>query len=400
MRVGLRIQKGDRVSIKADVNQSEFVRVLTEAAYLTGAEAVNVDYGDLQLTRLALEHASDQYLEEVDSFLVQRRSSHLDKRYKFISVTGTDPRGLEGCDPQRFARASRASAEAMQHISKRLMANECSWCVVAAASPEWAKAIFPDLESEEAVQKLWDLIFYTVRVNEADPVAAWDTHMNRLKKRAAWINAQKFQSLKYRSAKGTDLRVGLPEKYHFLAAIEENQSGEWFVPNMPTEEVFSMPHRLKVDGVVYSTKALNYGGNLIDEFKLTIRDGEVVDCEAETGEEILKNLLDTDPGARRFGEVALVPYHSPISLTDTLFYNTLFDENASCHLALGRAYPTTMEGGVEMSEEELKEAGANDSFIHVDFMIGDETLEIDGEKADGSLVPLFRAGDFVPEVDA
>lgn len=400
MKVGLRLKKGDGVVITASVDQAEFAELLVEAAYKNGARHAVVDFADSSITKLHLLYQTVEDLKEVDQFNIDRRKSFMDKKYKFISVTGGDPKVLSGTDPDKFACMQTAFATAAKEISERMMANDCSWCVVGAATVPWAKTIFPDLTEEDALEKLWDLILYTVRADKEDPIKTWDEHMKKLTKRAEWMNAHKFSYLEYKTAKGTDLRISLPKDYKFLAAIEENQSAETFVPNMPTEEVFSMPHNQKMDGVVYSTKALNYGGNLIDNFKLTIKDGKVIESEAEVGEEVLKNLLNSDEGASRFGEVALVPYHSPISLTSTLFYNTLYDENASCHLALGRAYPTTIENGLNMTKEELSAAGANDSLIHVDFMIGDESLNIDGVKENGERVAIFRDGDFVNEVDA
>lgn len=400
MKVGLRVKEGDRVSISSSVDQSEFAEILVEAAYKNGARHARVDFADAKITKLNLQYQTTEDLKEINQYFVDHRESMLDEHYKFVSITGGDPKVFEGTDPDKFAAMQTSLASAAKEISERMMANDCSWCVVGAATVPWAKTIFPDLSDEEALEKLWDLILYTVRADQEDPITAWNEHMTKLTKRAEWMNSHKFSYLEYKTEKGTDLRISLPEGYKFLAAIEENKYGELFVPNMPTEEVFSMPHSGKMDGVVYSTKALNYGGNLIDNFKLTIKDGKVVESEAEVGEEVLKNLLNSDEGASRFGEVALVPYHSPISLTSTLFYNTLYDENASCHLALGRAYPTTIENGLNMTKEELKEAGVNDSLIHVDFMIGDETLNIDGVKENGERVVIFRDGDFVPEVDA
>ncbi len=399
MKVGLRVKEGDRVSISSSVDQSEFAEILVEAAYKNGARHARVDFADAKITKLNLQYQTTEDLKEINQYFVDHRESMLDDHYKFVSITGGDPKVFEGTDPEKFAVMTQAGAEAMKKISARMMANDCSWCVVGAANKDWAKVIYPDLDENEAVEKLWDLILYTVRADLENPIKEWEDHMNRLTKRAEWLNSKNFDYLEYKTDKGTDLKIGLPKGYKFLAAIEENSQGEFFVPNMPTEEVFSMPDKRRMDGVVYSTKPLNYAGNLIDNFKLEIKDGKVVSSEAEVGAEVLKNLLASDEGASRFGEVALVPYHSPISLTSTLFYNTLYDENASCHLALGKAYPTTIENGLNMSKEELDEAGVNDSLIHIDFMIGDETLTIDGVSHSGERIAIFRNGDFVDEVD-
>lgn len=392
---GLVVKPGDGVKIKANIEAKEAVLAMTEAAYKAGAKDVVVDWSYQPLSKLRYDNQDLETLKEVDHYLVDRYRHHLEKKYKLLALTGDDPYGLSACNPEKVSETMKAHMEAMADISKMQMANYVSWCVAGAATESWAKCVFPELPVAEAVEKLWDLIFFTVRMDEADPLAAWDEHIRTLNKRAQKINDYQFTELHYRSQKGTDLHLGLPKGYRFIGANEKNQQGEDFVANMPTEEIFSMPDRNRVDGIVYSTKPLNSHGNIIDEFSLTFKGGAVVDFTAQKGYDTLKHLLATDEGARHLGEVALVPYHSPISLSNTLFYNTLYDENASCHLALGRAYPTTIEGGLEMSEEELKTAGCNDSLIHCDFMMGDETTEIDGIMANGERIAIFRNGDFV-----
>ena len=392
---GLRFKEGDRLVIRGGVDMEPFLLRLTEQAYKHGASEVRIDWRSQEMSKLHFAYRTNEELQEVDKFLVDRELDAINKKYKYLSVVGEDPNGLADADQKKVMIARQASAKALFEFSKKMMANYTSWCVIGCATPAWAKALFPELKPHEALEKLWDLIFYTMRLDQADPVKAWEEHINSLKKRSSWLNEQQFTTLHYRTKQGTDLHLGLAEGYKFIGADEHNSDGELFIANMPTEEVFSMPHAQRVDGVVYNTKPLNLNGTLVDDFHLTFADGKVVDFAAGKGYEALANLLDMDEGARRLGEVALVPYHSPISLTGELFCHTLFDENASCHLALGKAYPTTNEHGHTKSEDELKEMGMNVSLIHVDFMIGDESLEIDGETKDGKMVPVFRNGDFV-----
>ncbi len=395
IQLGLRIEKDEHLVIRASLESKDFVLMLTESAYEAGAASVRVDWRCQELSKLHLKHQSDEELAKVDAHLLAREMESINACHKYLSIVGNDPNALSDVDPSKIAITRKASGTAYKEFSSKMMANETSWCVIGAATPSWAHALYPELPVDEAVQKLWDLIFFTMRLNEADPKAAWTQHTEALKRHSAWLNAQGFKTLHYKSAKGTDLHLGLADHYHFLGADEKNRSGQSFIANMPTEEVFSMPHAQRVDGIVYNTRPLNLSGTLVDDFYLRFEEGRVVDFKAGVGHDALAKLLDTDEGARRLGEVALVPYHSPISLTGALFLETLFDENASCHVALGEAYPSTTEDGENLDEETLKARGMNHSLIHVDFMIGDETLEIDGEKEDGTLVPVFRNGDFV-----
>ena len=275
------------------------------------------------------------------------------------------------------------------------MADKNSWCVVGAPTVAWAKVVFPLLSETEAVNKLWELIFYTSRIGEGDSVKGWEEHINELSCRAKYLNEKQFKYLKYTSDKGTNLRIELPQNHVWNAAGSGfNSKGVSFTANMPTEEVFTLPHKDGINGIVYSTKALNYNGNIIDEFKLEFKNGKVVSYNAEKGYDVLKSLLETDEGALSLGEVALVPFDSPISNTNTMFFETLYDENASCHLALGKAYPTCLKDGEKMTEEELKDKGANDSLVHVDFMVGDETLNIVGITDSGNEIPVFTNGNW------
>lgn len=393
MKKGLNIIEGDKVCIRISPTAREFAKILVKTAYEFGAHFVSVDYRDEEIGRITFENAPIEELSNIPDYQVQREKYMVENKYKFLSVISSDPNSLKGVDPEKLNASMIARSKAFKDISDQIMANSNSWCVIGASVPKWAEMVFPD--DENAVEKLWEKIFEVSRINVNDPIANWNEHIETMTRHANILNEAKLKELHYTSKKGTDLHVKLPKGYIFAGAEEKNKYGETFVANIPTEEVFSMPHRLGVDGTVYATKPLSYNGNVIKDFWFKFKDGLVVDFGAEEGYEILKDMLNMDEGAKRLGEVALVPYHSPISMTNILFYETLYDENASCHFALGAAYPTTIEDGNDISSEELLERGANDSLIHVDFMVGDETTNIVGIKEDGTKLQIFKDGDFV-----
>lgn len=394
VKTGIRVKKGDIVSISGEVVNFEFLRMLASEAFEAGAYDVKINYDDQKFAKLKYINAPSEVLETIPKHYIDEQIYYLDKKTKYIKVIGSDPNGLSGVDSQKLQGAILARSKALKEVSKRMMNSETPWVVVGAPTVEWARAVFPELSDNEAVEKLWENIFKTTRVDLENPVEAWKEHVGNLKKWSDFLNKNEFELLHFTSDKGTDLKVKLPKGYIFAGASEYAQTGEEFIANIPTEEVFSLPDKDGVDGIVYSTKPLNYNGNLIDEFYLKFENGKVVDFGAQKGYETLKHLLETDEGASRLGEVALVPYDSPISNSKTLFFETLFDENAACHLALGKAYPTSIKGGDTMTDEELKAAGANDSLVHVDFMIGDETTSIVAYKGD-SKVQIFENGNFV-----
>ncbi len=308
-----------------------------------------------------------------------------------LNIRSTNPDLLKDIDPSRVAKANKAAAEAMKNFRKYTMNDKIAWTIISIPTGDWAQKIFPEKSKEDAIESLWDAIVKIVRVDKEDPVAAWEAHNETLKTAREILNKKNYKLLHFK-APGTDLKLELPKGHIWKGGSAVTEGGTTFNPNMPTEEVFSMPHKYGVNGTVASTKPLNYGGSLIDNFQLTFENGKVVDFKAEQGEATLKHLLDSDEGARRLGEVALVPDESPVSQSGLIFYNTLFDENASCHIALGKAYPTNMEGGSSMSDEELDKHGVNDSLAHVDFMIGSKELDIDGVHEDGSTEAVFRNG--------
>src|SRR5690625_3571822 len=298
-----------------------------------------------------------------------------------LSIRSTNPDLLKDVDPSLIAKANKAGAEAMKNFRKYTMNDKITWSIISIPTGDWAQKIFPDKSKEDAIESLWEAIVKIVRVDQDDPVAAWEAHNETLRIAREILNKRNYQKLVF-TAPGTNLEIELPEGHIWKGGSAESEKGITFNPNMPTEEVFSLPHKYGVNGTVASTKPLNYGGSLIDNFSLTFKDGKVVDFKAEQGEETLKHLLDTDEGAKRLGEVALVPHESPVSQSGLIFYNTLFDENASCHIALGKAYPTNLEGGADMDEEALDKNGVNDSLTQVDLIICTEKLYILGVNND------------------
>jgi len=395
LKVGLKIKDGDKLVVRCPIEARDFAVECTRKAYELGAGEVVVDYRDQLISRLKYENESLDVLTDIPKHKVDKENYYMEKKAKYLSVTGSDPDAFKGVDAEKLFKSNLANSKALRDFSAKMMANYVSWIVVGASIPSWATKVFPDLEEGEAVRRLWFEIFNSVRLFEEDPIKALENHVDNLNRYSKFLNDAKFEKLIYKSQKGTDLEVGLPKGYIFAGAGDVNSDGEEFIANMPSEEVFSAPRLDGVNGKVYSTLPLNYNGNLIEDFYLVFKDGEVVDYDAKAGKEYLKNILDTDEGAKRLGEVALVSYNTPISMRKVLFYNTLYDENASCHFALGKSYPTCLEGGEKLSIEELKERGMNDSLTHVDFMVGDETTEIIGVKENGDQVQIFKEGNFV-----
>ncbi|EGO8715377.1 aminopeptidase [Enterococcus faecalis] len=391
---GVNVQDNHTVVLQISVDQAPLARLITEEAYRLGAAEVIVQWSDETIQREFLAHAATDRIENVPQYKIDQTDDWIAKGASRISVVSSNPDALAGVDAQRVAAFQAANGKALVNLRKATQANKVSWTVVAAASEGWAAKVFPELAtSEEQIDALWNEIFKTTRIYEENPVIAWNIHDKKLQEKAAELNEQQFTALHY-TAPGTDLTIGLPKNHLWEGAGSYNARGEEFMANMPTEEVFTAPDSRRVDGYVSSTKPLSYAGTIISGMKFTFKDGKVVDFSAEQGEEALKNLLAIDEGAKHLGEVALVPDPSPISQSGLIFYNTLFDENASNHLAFGSAYAFNLQGGTEMSEEELAEAGLNRSQTHVDFMVGSDKMNIDGIKEDGTIVPVFRNGDW------
>ncbi len=393
-KVGVNVQKSHTVVVQIQVEQAPLARFIVSEAYKLGAKQVIVQWTDDFISREMFVNADQEIIETVPQYKIDEMNDWVEKGASRISVVSQNPDAYAGVDNDRLSTYQLAMGKAMMPLRQATQANKVSWVVVAAAGSEWAKKVFPDLKTtEEQVDALWESIFKVTRMYEADPILAWDNHDKLLEKKSAELNAEQFDALHY-TAPGTDLIIGLPDNHHWEGAGSLNVRGERFMANMPTEEVFTAPDNRRIDGVVTSTKPLSYSGNTLENMTFTFKDGKVVDVKAEKGEEVLKKLLETDEGAKSLGEVALVPDSSQISQSGLTFFNTLFDENASNHLALGSAYAFNLKGGTEMSEEELIAAGLNRSQTHVDFMIGSNKMNIDGIKKDGTLVPVFRNGEW------
>ncbi|HEL1015133.1 TPA: aminopeptidase [Streptococcus equi subsp. ruminatorum] len=394
IKKGVNIQKGHTLLISIAVEQHKLARLLTKKAYEAGAAEVLVDYNDDQITREKLLKADEDRLLQVPDYVVEQSHYLLDQKASRLVIRSANPNVFADIDSDRLAGATRATAIALEKQRTATQANKVSWNLAAAASPEWAAMVFPKLTTEEEqVDALWDAIFKMNRIYETDPVKAWDQHQERLEKKAKLLNDYQFDSLHYR-APGTDLKLGMPEQHIWEAAGSTNAQGEVFIANMPTEEVFTAPDYRRADGYVSSTKPLSYAGVVIEDMTFTFKDGQIVDVTAKKGEDTIKRLISENEGARSLGEVALVPHKTPISLSGLTFFNTLFDENASNHLALGAAYAFSIKGGTEMINDELKAAGLNRSTAHVDFMIGSEQMDIDGITKDGQVIPIFRGGEW------
>ena len=393
MRKGINIQQDQLLVVNASVEMSPFVQEVAKAAYEAGAKNVHVEYRDDALTLIKYQMAPLESFGEAFQWKADGFEQMGKEGGAFLSLVGTDPDLLKGVDSEKVSLATKTNNQMMMPFRKLIMASVVSWCVAAVPSPSWAKKVYPELSETDAVEKLWDSIFKMARVDNEDPIAAWDEHVSRLNSYTEKLNAYHFKTLHFQSAK-TDLMIDLAPEHIWISAEEKNAKGTTFIANMPTEEVFTAPRRNGVNGHVGNTMPFNYSGTLIDDFMLTFEDGKIVSMTAKVGEEVFEKVLNTDEGSRYLGEVALVPYDSPISNTKTIYYNTLFDENASCHLAFGAAYPTNVKDGDKMDQEGLKNAELNTSMVHEDFMIGSADMNIDGITSDGERIAVFRNGNW------
>ena len=393
---GLNLQPGQTLNLRSDVDCAPLARLCTRFAYERGAKDVILDWQDDQVKREHYLHADDALFDQVYPWIKPKWDELHRLNAPRLVILGSDPEALAGVDSGRILRAQRAVSPVSRPYSDAMTASRFQWCIGAYATAPWAKKVFPDLGEEEAVAALWEKIFAAVRVTgDGTATQKWQAHTQRQKAMVDALNAHNFVSLHYKNSLGTDFTVGLPKNHYWAGGAEEctTRPGVDFVANMPTEEVFTLPHRDKADGRVYAAMPLVLNGNLVDKFWLEFRNGKIVDLHAEVGENYLRDAIAMDEGASHLGEVALVPYHSPIRDTGILFYETLFDENAACHLAFGDSYPC-IRGAENKSKEELLALGANDSDTHVDFMIGTADLSITGLTHDGREIPVFRDGDF------
>ena len=394
IEVGLNVQKGQTLVISSPVDCAYFARLCASAAYDVGCREVVMRWTDDYLNRERFLRADDSVFDSLPLGQKEFLNGYAAEGAAYLNISACDPEALRGVDPDRITRANRCKEE-LSGFYDAMMANVNPWCIASIPIPSWSKKVFPGVPEDEAMKKLWDAIYTSVRISgKGDAVARWREHIALLKARVAKLNELHFASLHYTNSLGTDLTIRLPETHLWSGGDSLCRTGRPFVANMPTEEIFTAPLRTGINGVVYAALPLVHNGNIIENFHFVIRDGRIVEAHAEKGEEILKAAIAEDEGASYFGEVALVPYDSPISNQKLLFYNTLFDENAACHLAFGEAYPECVEGGEAMSKEELKAAGLNDSITHVDFMIGTSDLSIIGTTGDGREVPVFADGNF------
>lgn len=391
---GLAVKPGQEVMISASVEVADFVHLVMEQAYKAGASDVVVEWMDSEAAKLRYQHSYMEKISQCPEWISLMRNTMAQRGAAFLSIRSDDPRVLADVDPKKPAAAQKASRNACGPFVEAHRNGTMPWCIIGAASPKWAQAVFPDLPEQEALDRLWDAIFQTARVDSGDAVAAWEAHRQEFQKRIAWLNEQGFDALHYQNSLGTDLTVGLLPGGIWCGGGAATADGRWHFMNLPTEEVYTAPHRERTEGTVYSSMPLNFNGNLIDQFYLTFEKGRVVDFGAKQGEEVLRSILEMDEGAKYLGECALVPYDSPISNLRILFYNTLYDENASCHLAVGSGISEAIEGGMSKSREELLQVGINNSLTHVDFMFGTADLSITGIRPDGTRVPVFQNGNW------
>lgn len=396
VREGVNLQSGQRVVLSCPVERADFARLCAEEAYAAGAAEVLLRWRDDALTRLKYLHGAEAVFDRMDPWEAEMHEAVSAEGAAWLYVAGEDPRNLDGVAPDRIRRARISRGNAIRGFRDRQGRNEFPWCVCSAPTAAWARTVFPGLPAAEAENRLWEEIFRACRVRETGSVEAWRAHSETLRRRTEHMNALDLCSLRYRNALGTDLTVALPEGHFWAGGAEKCRgNGVWFSANIPTEEIFTLPRRDGVEGVVYASKPLVYDGTVIEGLRFTLREGRIVEAEAAQGREVLRGAIQVDEGASYFGEVALVPYSSPISDSGILFYETLFDENASCHFAFGEAYPACIKGGDDLSPEELKEAGINaESNTHVDFMVGTSDLEITGKTRDGRIVKVFENGNF------
>ena len=393
VKVGLRLEGGQDLVITAPLPALPLVRLITKHAYKAGAGLVTTFYSDEETTLARYEHAPDASFDKASDWLYEGMARAYANGAARLAISGDNPMLLAAQDPAKVARANKANSMAYKPALEKIANFDINWNIVSYPNPSWARQVFPDVPDDVAVGKLAEAIFAASRVDVADPITAWAEHNANLKKRSTWLNGERFAALHF-TGPGTDLTVGLADGHEWHGGASTAKNGITCNPNIPTEEVFTTPHALKVEGHVSSTKPLSHQGTLIDNIQVKFEAGRIVEAKASKGEEVLNKVLDTDDGARRLGEVALVPHSSPISKSGVLFYNTLFDENASCHIALGQCYSKCFLDGASLSPEQIRAQGGNESLIHIDWMIGSDKVDIDGIRADGSRMPVMRRGEW------
>ena len=393
VEIGVNIQPNETLVVRSPIQCADFVRKVVKKAYNLGAKKVHVEWSDEECSLIEYLNAPDETFNSFPKWTAQKYTDIAKEGGAFLTIYAQNPELLKDVDPQRVANFQKASATALKEWRSLTSSDKCKWSIISIPTESWATKVFPNISKEEAMDKLWEAIFKCTRVDNDDPILAWKKHNKNLKSKMDFLNDKNFKSLHFKSKK-TDLIMELPKGHIWQSGASLDPKGVNFNANMPTEEVFSMPHKFKVNGIVHSTKPLVYGGNTIDNFSLTFKDGKIVEFTAEKGYETLKKLIETDEGSHYLGEVALVPFNSPISNTNIIFYNTLFDENASCHFAIGSAYKGCIKNGDTYKDEELDKYGINDSLTHVDFMIGSDDMDIVGTTYNDEKVQIFKNGNW------
>jgi aminopeptidase len=393
VKSGLNIQPGQPLLITAPLEAIDLVRRISIHAYRAGATLITPLFNDEQVTLARYQHAADASFDAAPSWLFNGMAAAFKENTARLAIIGEDPALLSAQDPEKVARANRARSKAYQPAIAPIADFAINWCVIACATPAWAKSVFPELKPQDALQKLWTAIFKCTRADLADPVAAWVDHTKALHQRTKYLNDKCYSALKY-SGPGTDFTLGLVDGHIWSGGASRAKNGIICNPNIPSEEVFTMPHRERVDGIVRSTKGLSYQGTFIDGIEVRFEKGRIVDSRAVKGHDVFRKLIETDEGAARLGEVALVPHSSPISASGLLFNETLYDENAASHIAIGQAYSVNMQGVGEMDAATKLARGMNTSMVHVDWMIGSGEIDIDGITTAGVAEPLMRKGEW------
>lgn len=403
VRVGLNLRAGQQLLINNPstrgvlLHTAPLVREIARAAYRAGARYVDVIWGDEALLKSRVQHAPRDSFGEFSKWHIKALEELLENDGAHLTIRSNNPDLMNGEDPEIVGQMHKTYLEHYADFSRAIGENRINWLVIAASGPDWARRVFPDLEPAEAEKRLWEALFAITRADQPDPVAAWEQHVRQLRARSDYLNARQYAALHYK-APGTDLTVGLPQGHVWNSAGSRAQNGVEYIANLPTEEVFTLPHKDRIEGHVSASMPLSYSGALIENFSLTFENGHVIKASAKQGQATLQQLLASDGGASSLGEVALVPHSSPISQRGHLFYDPLIDENASCHLALGRAYKFTLQGGEKLSDEEFAARGGNSSIVHVDFMIGSAHMDLDGLTADGRREPILRNGEWAFDV--
>ena len=395
VRSGGNVQKGQPVVISSDVADADFARLVQEYAYDAGASEVAIDWRDEFSTRTRYLRAADDIFDIYPQWSIDRFKFYDDRGTVYLHILSSDPDLLSGVSPDRIKRYTKVSRQGTKAHSARTMSNELRWSLLAVPSPKWALKVFPDLDEAAAVEALWNAILKGARADGDDPVADWAAHRKTFEGRKQYLNEKQFKALRFTNQLGTDFTLGLPDNHVWQGGGDVGKDGIPFFPNQPTEEIFTAPDRNNVNGKVVASMPLSYQGSLIEDFCITFKDGKAIEYSAKANEAILKSIIEMDDGSGYLGEVALVANSSPISQMGILFYNTLFDENASSHLALGKAYPDCVKNGVNMSEEELSKAGINDSLLHVDFMFGTADMHVTGISKDGTETIVMENGELV-----